>query len=454
LAKSGLRHIDVGAELTKTEWESEESHELIHGTSFPASPAERQLFYRDDEHKWYIYNGSAWVWLGGGSGGVTDHGELTGLGDDDHPQYIKHSLATAINDFLVASGVGVFVKKTLAEVKAILNWAADIATHAALSATHGRTNIDGVTERDSAISTHAALATGIHGVGASTVESIAGSQSKVDTHGALTTAHGAVSAPTASRIILRDAGGRAQVVAPSAAGDIARKDTVDTHATLSTNVHGIQDVPLFSTEAKTYYIDAVSGDDGNGGESSGDAFKTWAKAETMIPIFILHAYVIITLGNVPENILLEGRTTISGGSLYIKGNKETTAYYAVNKIDVSTCFGDIRIQYFRTTVDRTFVGYSMLPRLDGVRFITHDAATARAFDLEACIMALRDCDIGTDKATDGIFATNCRLVSHDNSGNATRYGLYANNSAVIAKRNGQPTGTTADEYTAYGGEIR
>jgi hypothetical protein len=69
MAKSGLKHIDVGAELTKTEWESEESHEVVHGTSFPSSPVERQLFYRDDEHKWYIYNGSDWVWLGGGSGG-------------------------------------------------------------------------------------------------------------------------------------------------------------------------------------------------------------------------------------------------------------------------------------------------------------------------------------------------------------------------------------------------
>lgn len=33
---------------------------------------------------------------------------------------ISHSLATAVNDFLVASGPGQFVKKTLAEVKAIL----------------------------------------------------------------------------------------------------------------------------------------------------------------------------------------------------------------------------------------------------------------------------------------------------------------------------------------------
>jgi hypothetical protein len=77
--------------------------------------------------------------------GKLDHGlALDGLSDDDHPQYIKHSLATAISDFLVASGAGAFVKKTLAEVKSLLDWAADIATHAALT-------------------------TGIHGVGAGTI---------------------------------------------------------------------------------------------------------------------------------------------------------------------------------------------------------------------------------------------------------------------------------------------
>ena len=71
MAKSGLKHADVGDELSKAEWLSEESHELVHGTSFPSSPVERQLFYRDDQHKWYVYNGSSWVELtaaGGGSG--------------------------------------------------------------------------------------------------------------------------------------------------------------------------------------------------------------------------------------------------------------------------------------------------------------------------------------------------------------------------------------------------
>jgi len=56
---------------------------------------------------------------------ASDHGSLGGLADDDHTQYIKHSLATAANDFLVASGSGTFVKKTLAEVKTILALASD-----------------------------------------------------------------------------------------------------------------------------------------------------------------------------------------------------------------------------------------------------------------------------------------------------------------------------------------
>ena len=52
---------------------------------------------------------------------ATDHGSLGGLGDNDHTQYIRHALATAANDFLVASGSGVYVKKTLAETLALIS---------------------------------------------------------------------------------------------------------------------------------------------------------------------------------------------------------------------------------------------------------------------------------------------------------------------------------------------
>lgn len=50
-------------------------------------------------------------------------------------RYILHSLATAANDFLVASGVGVFVKKTLAETVTILRTSLDSVYAALVHAT-------------------------------------------------------------------------------------------------------------------------------------------------------------------------------------------------------------------------------------------------------------------------------------------------------------------------------
>ncbi|MBT9156698.1 MAG: hypothetical protein DDT37_01686 [Firmicutes bacterium] len=58
---------------------------------------------------------------------------------------------------------------------------------------------------------------------------------RVDTHAALTTAHSAVSAPTASRIVMRDAAGRAQVVDGAVAADIATRGQIDAHAATSSH---------------------------------------------------------------------------------------------------------------------------------------------------------------------------------------------------------------------------
>jgi len=48
--------------------------------------------------------------------------------------------------------------------------------------------------------------------------------------------HGATSEATAHRIIMRDSAGRAKVAAPSASDDIARKDTVDNHAGVTSTI--------------------------------------------------------------------------------------------------------------------------------------------------------------------------------------------------------------------------
>ena len=56
------------------------------GTASPASAVEGQLWYDTDDEELNVYDGTAWVLLGAGSGS-TDHGALTGLADDDHTQY-------------------------------------------------------------------------------------------------------------------------------------------------------------------------------------------------------------------------------------------------------------------------------------------------------------------------------------------------------------------------------
>lgn len=81
----------------------------------------------------------------GGDGGQVDHGGLGGLGDDDHTQYIKHSLATDVNDMLMASGAGTFVKKTVAQVQATLGLGSAAYTASSDYAVSGK----GVTNGDS-----------------------------------------------------------------------------------------------------------------------------------------------------------------------------------------------------------------------------------------------------------------------------------------------------------------
>jgi hypothetical protein len=111
MAKSGIAHADVGDELSKAEWLDEENHELVHGNSLPGSPTERQLFYRDDEHKWYIYNGSAWK-------EVTAEGVSTFLALTDTPssysgqagKYAKVNTGETALEFATPGGGGDMLK--------------------------------------------------------------------------------------------------------------------------------------------------------------------------------------------------------------------------------------------------------------------------------------------------------------------------------------------------------
>lgn len=526
MAKSGFKHIDVGNELSKAEWESEESHELIHGTSFPSAPVERQLFYRDDEHKWYIYDGSAWVWLGGGGGsgdmlksvydtdddGVVDNSEKlegnTKAQVQDHTPK-AHTLAShSSKAHSELTGVGTadhHVKYTDAEAKAQAE-GAKLDDHAApddntdLDATtlkHGlmpkadKSKLDGVQDNATKYpdtgeqpfldADHAKLdgiAAGADVTGSNppqahkashqdggsdeiSIAGLAGESAELASHKGVETAgvHGSASAATANKLVHRDANGRAAIAGPSADGDIdnkaARDSAISTHAALSTNVHGIQDVPLFTTATKTYYIDAINGDDSNGGESSGDAFKTWGKAETMIPMYLRHPCTIKIIGDLPEDIKLENRTIAVAGTLTITGNTTTPGNHEVTGIDIRQIIGDIRVNYLRST-GRIYLRNSLASPsvISCFKNLEPRSPSDWGIEIIGSNGYVRDCDFGTNVVTRCIVATNSRMVSRDNSGNGTQYGLCAMQSSVIAKKGTQPTGTTANEHTEDGGVIR
>jgi len=93
MADSGIRHVVSTIPVPQSEFEDEAFHALEHGNSFPGAPDERQLYYRDDTHKLYWYNGTNWIDSTGAA--ASDLGDVA---DVNIP-------APANNDLIVYDGV-------------------------------------------------------------------------------------------------------------------------------------------------------------------------------------------------------------------------------------------------------------------------------------------------------------------------------------------------------------
>lgn len=74
--------------------------------TFPEGPITGDLFFETDANQLWVWNGVAWQDITGGGGGVTDHGALTGLADDDHAQYQKESEKGSANGYASLDGSG------------------------------------------------------------------------------------------------------------------------------------------------------------------------------------------------------------------------------------------------------------------------------------------------------------------------------------------------------------
>ena len=228
----------------------------------------------------------------------------------------------------------------------------------------------------------------------------------------------------------------------------ARQTAHETHlaeTATETDVHSIA-----SIEEKTYYIDAINGDDSNDGLSAGTAFKTWGKANNLIPRYIRHNCVVRIIGNLTENLVVEGKSTDGQAGLNIRGDTLNASNHIVDLFEARNCAG-LRIEYLESparivVVNSVGVGVrNCNPRNasgDGVAFVNSTGEVL-------------DCDFGNDVVTgDAIRASFSTVFSQNNVGNAGLAGLRSRNASTIGKSGTQPTGNQANEQTETGGVIR
>lgn len=89
---------------------------LSHGSGAPvATPSVDWARYLDtDTGDIYVYPpGGPWVQEQSGGGGVSDHGDLDGLADDDHPHYVAKAILDAKGDLVAASAADTPAKLTV-----------------------------------------------------------------------------------------------------------------------------------------------------------------------------------------------------------------------------------------------------------------------------------------------------------------------------------------------------
>jgi len=228
---------------------------------------------------------------------------------------------------------------------------------------------------------------------------------------------------------------------------------VGTHSAKTTQdgsgVHNI-----VSTANKTYYIDGTNGNDNNNGLTSGTAFKTWAKAESMIPFRVKHPYVIEIIGDLNEVITLRGRIAEQSAYILVKGNTTTPGNQIVNGVTIQGCLGGvdkaINIKYIQSSSTIGIHGSIGVY----VENCNPRASADKGVYVVSSMVKIENCDFGTDVCQDCIVANHSRVVSATNTGNGTRYGLSATSAATIGKYSTQPTGTTANESASTGGVIR
>ncbi|WJM09535.1 phage tail protein [Paenibacillus sp. PK1-4R] len=207
--------------------------------------------------------------------------------------------------------------------------------------------------------------------------------------------------------------------------------------------------PTTSTENLTYYVNASTGYDGNTGLSPAQAFKTIAKAISILPEVINHrVYVRVNKGNYPEQIIISGKSGI--GRIYLNASNEVT----IGSCYLNNCSVEVEIYGFDVINTRgtSFqIELCKYVRLSNCKFeqATSDTGIG-VFIRSASNVALIE-----NKISNKYYALYVDLISHvyaeKNTGSNNYLALYVVGGSVVSKSDSQLQGS---ELTFGGGVIR
>lgn len=121
--------------------------EYANFAAFPVTGETGKIYVDKATNQQYRWSGSAYINTGGVEiedqivDGVTNKGPSQNAVFDALALKISHSLTTAINDILMGNGTGQFIKKTLAEAQALINYLTKTGSN--LYEASGAANVDG-----------------------------------------------------------------------------------------------------------------------------------------------------------------------------------------------------------------------------------------------------------------------------------------------------------------------
>jgi hypothetical protein len=226
---------------------------------------------------------------------------------------------------------------------------------------------------------------------------------------------------------------------------------------ISENKSSLSAKPTQTTADIVYYVDTANGNDSNNGLAvgAGNAFKTIAKAISMLPQIINHTVTInCASGYYNETLLLQGFN--GKGSLTINGDNIQSTTRQLNSIAILQCLLSISINGFNLisqTINVITVNASLVVKLTNLKI--NGGLASNGFVGLYCIYGgqarISNSDISNFKYA---LATEIGgvMYSDTNTGSGNTYGLTSNHNGLIAKNGTQPTGTTP-ELRVLGGRI-